>query len=149
MNTRATLDEWALHIAGATKATGWIALCGGILFCAILQWRYLGIDPDFYQFRDDGVITLSHARNWIDFGFIGVGPSGERIEATSAPLQLLLYAAAYAVTGVGFSSSPPTSRRVSASPGSKTLEYGGRTRMRTTPQLALWTRAVPVGSCTS
>ena len=28
----------------------------------------------------DGVITLSHARNLVDFGFIGHSPSGERVE---------------------------------------------------------------------
>lgn len=80
----------------------WLAICGGLVFAAIFVWRYAGIDPEFYQFRDDGVITLSHARNWIDFGFIGVNPSGERIEAYSAPLQMLVYALAYGITGLDF-----------------------------------------------
>jgi hypothetical protein len=80
----------------------WLPICAGLIFVGLFQWRYAGIDPDFYQFRDDGIITLSHARNWIDFGFIGVNPSGERIEAYSAPAQMLLYALAYGVTGLDF-----------------------------------------------
>jgi hypothetical protein len=80
----------------------WLAAAGGLIFCALFYWRYAGIDPGFYQYRDDGIITLSHARNWVDFGFIGVNPSGERIEASSAPLQLLLYALMYGVTHLGY-----------------------------------------------
>lgn len=81
-----------------------LATCfiAGLAFLAIFQWAYSSIDPALYQYRDDGIITLSHARNWVDFGFIGVNPSGERLEGTSAPLQMLLYAAAYAVTHVGY-----------------------------------------------
>lgn len=82
--------------------SAWLALAGGLLFLVIFQWGYAGINPLFYEFRDDGIITLSHARNLIDFGFIGVNPSGERLEATSAPLQMLLYALGYGLTGVGF-----------------------------------------------
>lgn len=53
----------------------------------------LGFFPEaFYIDRDDGIITLSHARNWIDFGFIGVNPSGERVEGFSSPLQFLIFA---------------------------------------------------------
>lgn len=80
----------------------WLALAGGLVFCAVFQWRYAQIDPALFQYRDDGIITLSHARNWVDFGFIGLNPSGERIEASSAPLQLLLYALAYGLTHVGY-----------------------------------------------
>jgi hypothetical protein len=84
--------------------SAWVGVAGGLLFLAVFQWRYAGIDPYLYEYRDDGIITLSHARNWIDFGFIGVNPSGERLEATSAPLQMLLYAVAYGLAGVGFQS---------------------------------------------
>ena len=80
----------------------WLAMAGGLVFLLVFQWRYAGIDPGMYRYRDDGVITLSHARNWVDFGFIGVNPSGERIEAFSTPLQFLLYAGAYALTGLGY-----------------------------------------------
>lgn len=45
---------------------------------------------------------MSHARNLVDYGFIGINPSGGRVEGYSAPAQLFLYAAAYATTGVGY-----------------------------------------------
>ena len=45
---------------------------------------------------------MSHARNLVEYGFIGVNPSGGRVEGYSAPVQFFLYAAAYAVTGVGY-----------------------------------------------
>ncbi|TGM45221.1 hypothetical protein EHQ91_03190 [Leptospira biflexa] len=49
----------------------------------------------FYLNRDDGIITLSHAKNWIDFGFIGVNPSGEIVEGFSSPFEFLLFALVY------------------------------------------------------
>ncbi len=81
---------------------GWLLLAGAILFLAIFEQAYSRIPGELYRYRDDGIITLSHARNWIDFGFIGLNPSGERVEATSAPLQMLLYAAAYGLTRVDY-----------------------------------------------
>jgi len=35
----------------------------------------------------DGIVTFSHARNWIDYGFIGVSPSGERVEGEQELLR--------------------------------------------------------------
>lgn len=87
--------------AGSARSL-WLPLCAGLIFVALFEWRYAGIDPSFYQFRDDGIITLSHARNWVDYGFIGVNPSGERVEAYSAPAQMLLYAATYSLSGLHF-----------------------------------------------
>ena len=72
-------------------------MTGGLVFLAVFSWRYYGIDHDLYQIRDDGVITMSHARNLIDYGFIGVSPSGDRVEGYSAPLQFLVYAITYAM----------------------------------------------------
>ncbi|MFH0826053.1 MAG: hypothetical protein V2B18_25145 [Pseudomonadota bacterium] len=48
------------------------------------------------------MITLSPARNLVDFGFIGVNPSGERIEGFSAPLQCLLFVLAYGASGLQY-----------------------------------------------
>ena len=80
-----------------------IASClGGLLFVLVFQWEYSGINGALYQVRDDAVITMSHARNLVDYGFIGVNPSGGRVEGYSTPAQFFLYAAAYAVTGVGY-----------------------------------------------
>jgi hypothetical protein len=89
-------------IGWATRHRVWLSLAGALIFAAVLQARYQSIPADFYGYRDDGIITLSHARNWIDFGFIGVNPSGERLEAASAPLQFLLYAAAYAIGSMSY-----------------------------------------------
>lgn len=78
----------------------WIFIAfGGIIFLATFTIAYQFIDPNNYQFRDDGVITFSHAKNLIDFGFIGVNPSGERLEGYSAPVQFLIFALSYFLTG--------------------------------------------------
>ena len=79
-----------------------LSFLSGLLFVLIFQWAYSGIGNWKYQVRDDGVITMSHARNLVDYGFIGINPSGGRVEGYSAPAQLFLYATAYATTGVGY-----------------------------------------------
>ena len=79
-----------------------LALAGGLIFLSIFHWQYSGIPKGLYEVRDDGVITLSHGRNLVEYGFIGVNPSGERVEGTSAPVQMFVYAAAYAVSGVDY-----------------------------------------------
>lgn len=81
-----------------------VALLGGLVFAAVFQAWYAAVNPDYYLYRDDGIITLSHARNWVDFGFIGVNPSGERLEGTSAPLQFLLYVLAYSLMHLSYQS---------------------------------------------
>lgn len=75
---------------------------GGLLFVLIFEIAYYGIDSHLYEDRDDAIITLSHGRNLVDYGFIGINPSGGRVEGYSAPVQMFLYAATYAVTGAGF-----------------------------------------------
>lgn len=71
------------------------SLIGGLVFLLLFYWGYSGIDKEFYQSRDDGIITLSHSKNWVDYGFIGVNPSGDRIEGHSAPVQFFLYTLLY------------------------------------------------------
>jgi hypothetical protein len=66
-----------------------MVLCG-CLFALILFLGTRNIPKNFYRIRDDGLITLSHAKNLIDYGFIGVNPSGERVEGYSAPVQFIL-----------------------------------------------------------
>lgn len=80
----------------------WLGLGGGLIFVLLFLWAYKQLDPAAYQNRDDGVITLSHARNWIDYGHIAAEPSGQRSEGFSSPLQFWLYALAYALTGCGW-----------------------------------------------
>jgi len=70
----------------------------------IFLWGYSRIPDNYYQYRDDGVITMSSARNLIDFGFIGVSPSGPIVEVSSSPMQFFTYALAYLMTGVDYSS---------------------------------------------
>jgi hypothetical protein len=50
------------------------------------------IPANYWQYRDDGVITLSHALNFIDFGIVGTSPSGPSVEGFSSPLQFVLAA---------------------------------------------------------
>ena len=86
----------------AGKRTLQLFLVGGLIFVFFFYWRYANIPDELYQTRDDGVITMSHARNLVEYGFIGVNPSGERVEGYSAPAQFWAYAAAYALTGVDY-----------------------------------------------
>jgi len=80
------------------------ATLAGLLAVAIVQDQLGRIPGDFWKNRDDGVITLSHGRNLIDHGFIGVSPSGERVEGYSSPLEMALFALAYGVTRCGYAS---------------------------------------------
>ncbi|MFH1143856.1 MAG: hypothetical protein V1774_04860 [Candidatus Eisenbacteria bacterium] len=90
--------------AGIARRGLVVSFIGGVLFLAIFSWAYSRIPGEYYAVRDDGVITLSHARNLVDHGFIGVGPSGERVEGYSAPVQFFVFAALYALSGVDYQS---------------------------------------------
>ena len=79
-----------------------LSLSGGLIFVVFFYWAYSNIDSSLYEVCDDGVITMSHAKNLVDYGFIGVNPSGGRVEGYSAPVQFFIYAAAYGLTGIGY-----------------------------------------------
>ncbi len=79
-----------------------VCLIGGIVFSVLFHFAYSKIEPHNYQARDDGIITMSHAKNWVDYGFIGVAPSGGRVEGYSAPVQFFIYAGLYGLTGIGY-----------------------------------------------
>lgn len=79
-----------------------LSLVGGLIFVGIFMWGYSFIDNNWYDYRDDGVITMSTAKNLIDFGFIGVSVSGPIVEASSSPMQFFTYALAYLFTGVNY-----------------------------------------------
>ena len=85
-----------------TSSLGIIALLGGLFFWLAFQFIYSQLNSDWYVLRDDAVITFSHAKNWFDFGFIGVSPSGERVEGYSAPVQFFIFALAYALVHISF-----------------------------------------------
>lgn len=74
----------------------------GVLFTAIFGVSYSLIDHDLFEYRDDGVITMSVGRNIVDYGFVGVSPSGPIVEASSSPLQTLLYAIVYYLTKMDY-----------------------------------------------
>lgn len=84
--------------------SGTLACCllAGLLFQGVFWLAYRQIDDNLYANRDDAIITASHARNWVEYGSIGVNPSGERVEGFSSPLQLLLFSGAYALTHVSY-----------------------------------------------
>ena len=75
-----------------------LSLLSGLLF--VLIFAFFSDQKPWVS--DDGVITMSHGRNLVDYGFIGINPSGGRVEGYSAPVQFFLYTAAYAMTGVGY-----------------------------------------------
>ncbi len=77
-------------------------LLGALLFGLVFGLRYANTPAEFYQHRDDGVITMSHARNWVEYGVIGPNPSGGRLEGFSAPVQFALSALGYALTRAGY-----------------------------------------------
>jgi hypothetical protein len=71
--------------------------CSGAVFVAVFS-HWSPLPAEAYQYRDDALITLSHARNLVDFGSIGVDAAGARVEGFSTPLQFWVFALAYAVT---------------------------------------------------
>lgn len=71
------------------------AVLGSLVFLVVFSTRYAFVDGDLYQARDDGVITMSVGRHLVDHGFVGVSPSGPIVEATSSPLQTILFALTY------------------------------------------------------
>jgi hypothetical protein len=78
-----------------------VGIASGLLFVAIFR-SYSPLLKDAYAYRDDAVITLSHARNLVEFGSIGVDASGARVEGFSTPVQFWVFALAYALTHCGF-----------------------------------------------
>lgn len=74
----------------------------GLIFLLIFSLGYKRIPNNYYEYRDDGLITLSHARNLADYGTISINPSGDRVEGFSAPTQFILYYSLYKTTGISY-----------------------------------------------
>lgn len=70
----------------------WIILIGYTLFSVPIKW---------WRWRDDAVITLSHAQNLVNYGSIGISP-GDRVEGFSSPLQFLISSIFFRATGKGY-----------------------------------------------
>lgn len=67
----------------------------------LLWWRLVSVPSSWWMARDDAVITLSHARNLVQSGSIGVSP-GDRVEGYSSPLQFLLASVALSIRDTGY-----------------------------------------------
>lgn len=74
-------------------------IIGGVIWMCVFYFFYAPIPDSLYQYRDDGVITLSHGKNLVDQGFLGVNPSGGRVEGFSSPLHVWTYVLVYGLTG--------------------------------------------------
>jgi hypothetical protein len=72
-----------------------LVVFGAIAFSLLFRLNLARVPAANYESRDDALITLSHARNLVEYGFIGVSPSGERIEGFSAPLQFMVAVAPF------------------------------------------------------
>ena len=72
----------------SARLTG-AAVCalGALLWSLPTLVRLRRTPESWWIARDDGVITLSHARNLADYGTIGVSPGGDRVEGFSSPLH--------------------------------------------------------------
>lgn len=82
-------------LAGALLVgVGWLAV-----WAAFVLVRDDGATD--YLERDDGVITLSHARGLVDVGTVSVDADGARVEGFSAPLQFGLATIWFAAGGTG------------------------------------------------
>lgn len=74
-----------------------LGIAGGFIFWGMYVLFISRIPSNFYEARDDAVITLSHAKNLVEYGTIGINPAGERIEGFSSPVQFILYWIAYEI----------------------------------------------------
>jgi hypothetical protein len=89
----------------AVHSSVWYPVLLGVVSGWLFVWiwkHHAPLPPPLYRYRDDAVITLSHAKNLIDFGAIGIDPAAARVEGFSTPLQFWLFALAYAVTRCGY-----------------------------------------------
>ncbi len=68
-----------------------LSILSGTIFIAVFFISLNKIPDHYYKNRDDAVITLSHALNYIQFGHIGVSPSGGRTEGYSSHFNFWLF----------------------------------------------------------
>jgi hypothetical protein len=89
--------RWATSCAG--KRAAWL-FASALVGCAyvLIFKRFAPLPEADYTYRDDAVITLSHAKNLVEYGAIGIDAAGARVEGFSTPLQFWLFVLAYALT---------------------------------------------------
>jgi hypothetical protein len=96
---RADLERYVFALAKQR----WLS--AGVLSGCVFLVIFAHANPlphESYSYRDDAIITLSHARNLVDYGSIGVDAAGARVEGFSAPLQFWIFAGVYALTHCGY-----------------------------------------------
>jgi hypothetical protein len=81
----------------------WAVLVGAAWVVALSVFLHVFPDDRFgasaYRYRDDALITWSHARGLVDVGTVGVGASGARVEGFSSPLMFALATVFYLLGG--------------------------------------------------
>jgi hypothetical protein len=97
--SKADVRAWVTHL----RAQRWLFVgsVAGLMFLVIFA-RFSPLAKDAYAYRDDAVITLSHARNLVDYGSIGIDAAGARVEGFSTPLQFWVFVIVYAITHCGY-----------------------------------------------
>lgn len=97
VHSRGRVDPTTHLLAGVLGPALAVAGVWGMAFAI----RLMTTPPGWWTWRDDAVITLSHARNWAEFGTFGVSP-GDRSEGFSSPLHALLTAGLYRMSSIGY-----------------------------------------------
>lgn len=87
-----------LFLVGALVAVAWVGV--HLLFTYV--YPDASAAGTAYRYRDDALVTLSHARGLADVGTVSVSVSGSRVEGYSAPLQFAVASGYYAVGGNGY-----------------------------------------------
>jgi hypothetical protein len=92
----------AIRIGRRMRRTALVPVVLGAAVWLLLYRLRLGSVPTEWWFaRDDAVITMSHAKNFADFGTIGVSPV-DRVEGFSSPLQFVVAAVVFALSSGGY-----------------------------------------------
>jgi hypothetical protein len=67
-----------------------LSLCLALTWGAELAWRLHGVPSHLWRWRDDAVITLSHAYGLVHLGTVSVSTTGSRVEGFSSPLEFVI-----------------------------------------------------------
>lgn len=90
------LAQLLTHGRTGLRRHGPAALAG--VACVLIFAFFAPLPKPAFSYRDDAVITLSHAKNFVELGSIGIDAAGARVEGFSAPLQFWVFCLVYALT---------------------------------------------------
>jgi hypothetical protein len=88
-----------LALTGVLVAGAWLGI---YVFFAHVAYPDDTAIGSAYRYRDDALVTLSHARGLADIGTVSVSVSGSRVEGYSAPLQFAAASGFYGLGGDGY-----------------------------------------------